>query len=101
MKTREELNQMNSTEVRKEAGRNGIKNYTKYSKLELIDMILQNQPAQVVVIEEKTEKAPRTGSKSEKILAELRKGGKSMYRIAKDLETYVPFVLAVKRKYVR
>jgi hypothetical protein len=109
LKTAAELNKMSSTELRAEASRLGIKNYTKYNKGGLLAKIIDDfgtgfvedleipaEEMKVVLVE----KAPKAGTKSEKILAELRKGGKSMYSIANEFDTYVSVVLGVKRRYL-
>lgn len=108
--TREDLSQKNSDEIRKIASELKIKNYTTFSKSVLSDMIIskltrelaqqmmpsiENQPKK-----EKKDKTPKPGSKSEKILAELRNGDKSMYAIAKALGVHPPMVINVRNRYI-
>lgn len=46
-------------------------------------------------------KKPRTNTKSKKILESLKRSKKSMYRIAKENDTSVSLVKAVKERYLQ
>jgi phage antirepressor YoqD-like protein len=114
--TSEMLMTKTSTEVRQIASDLKIKNYTKFPKLLLINKILQTQKVDEVVNKEekvavkknitvsseqkRVKGIPKPGSKTESIFIALKEGKKSMYRIAKDLNTYVPMVISVKRRYL-
>jgi hypothetical protein len=108
MKTVENLKKSSVSELRKTASGLKVKNYTQYKKEELILKIIEayqpiKQEAQEMlnVIHEKQEKLhlPKPGTKAEKMLAELKTGKKSMYQIAKELESYVSVVIGVRERY--
>lgn len=88
--TSEMLTSKGTKELRTIASEMKIANYSRLSKNLLVDSILKQSGV----------KAPKSGTKAEKIFADLKAGEKTMYRIAKDHKTYVSVVISVKKRYL-